>query len=353
MPKYQDATLHLDGAKFFIPIEHDLKRSAAIVVVHDNSRSVKYACYLPTSSISQYLGHRLNPQDSLDIHIVAEIQETFSCFNKLPTEIRLMIWEYALPIRRILDPRKCGNYPTNSLTKVHCHLLKISRFGGFSATRERGRVEFNSNGWDNAKRKQVALGVCSEFRKVALMSRRRFFSGFSSRALPPVYFNPKMDVLHIQSYNCLQILTAFQDLEKRNVHKFLGGINSISVDHELWVDAAGTYDDDIASQFLATLEYLTGVEEVIVHFPADKDERFYSGLAPDIDYVVETKIWLLNYQITLRKLKETHPLARKVLKIENVKMMRDWKIYEQEQTTPENEFQFQKSLGYPEEMIWV
>ncbi|KAL9469106.1 hypothetical protein ACSS6W_010800 [Trichoderma asperelloides] len=196
---------------------------------------------------------RLAPSKHLD---------SFHSFAKLPTELRLRIWELSLPSPRLV-PIQCGSNSISLPESSHSTPLTSSRQNSMTV------------GCMSSAPIPVNLHVCAESRLEALQTYRPSF-GFA-RGPGQILFNPEIDIMYFgpredfmatnsQFHTCMMLCDPQE----------LASVRRLAINDALfWIGS--TYNSMTAASF--TLEVLrevatrmTGLEELIF-VPWEEEEE--------------------------------------------------------------------------------
>ncbi|KAL7898541.1 hypothetical protein HDV63DRAFT_354969 [Trichoderma sp. SZMC 28014] len=179
--------------------------------------------------------------------------DSFHSFAKLPTELRLRIWELSLPSPRLV-PIQCGS---NNIS-----LSKPSPPASLTSSRH----TFTTAGCMSSAPVPVNLHVCTESRLEALQTYRPCF-GFA-RGPSQIFFNPEIDIMYFGP--CEGFMAAnsqFRTCMMLCDQQELASVRRLAINDALfWI--GNTYNSMTAARF--TLEVLrevatrmTGLEELI------------------------------------------------------------------------------------------
>jgi hypothetical protein len=133
---------------------------------------------MPESDVPQqpYLAPQPNRRTRLYTSFTTTFSKRFPQFSLLPTEIRLQIWEAAMPDPRVHELHPCGKL-------------------------QQGRLMFRSN----SSTPPVILQVCSESREVGLRHYQlmEYEASYPSKPISKFYFNPRTDTLFLNTLTAL------------------------------------------------------------------------------------------------------------------------------------------------------
>lgn len=197
---------------------------------------------------SRAIEKRSSPKLAASKHL-----DSFHSFAKLPTELRLRIWELSLPSPRLV-PIQCGSNSI-SLPESSPHISLAS-----------SRHNFTTAGCMSSAPVPVNLHVCTESRLEALQTYHPCF-GFG-RGPGQILFNPEIDILYFgPRQGFMAANSQFRTCMMLCDQQELANVRRLAINDALfWI--GNTYNSMTAARF--TLEVLrevaarmTGLEELI------------------------------------------------------------------------------------------
>ncbi|PON24785.1 hypothetical protein TGAM01_v206293 [Trichoderma gamsii] len=196
---------------------------------------------------SRAIEKRPSPKPAVSKHL-----NSFHSFAKLPTELRLRIWELSLPSPRLV-PIQCGS---NGISRPESSPTTLASL----------RLDFTTTGCMSSAPVPVNLHVCTESRLEALQTYRSCF-GFA-RGPGQILFNPEIDIMYFGP--CEGFMAAnsqFRTCMMLCDQQDLASVRRLAINDALfWI--GNMYSSMTAARF--TLEVLrevatrmTGLEELI------------------------------------------------------------------------------------------